>query len=127
MRAREAECRMRDLVRDAGWSWWPSSYSHAHVQPTGHGLLSLGARQELVLAVLADDSLQLVTWTGKVMRVVGNKTREVPSQSPVLALAMNGAPAPCPKHPHHHDSFALLCVIPGCTSAHTILLAILTS
>jgi hypothetical protein len=78
MRAREAECRMRDLVRDAGWSWWPSTYSHAHVQPTGHGLLSLGARQALVLAVLADDSdsLQPVTWTGKVMRVVGNdKTR----------------------------------------------------
>jgi hypothetical protein len=62
---------MRNAGSDAGWR--PSS--HHRPQPTGHGLLSLGARQELVLRVLADDSLQLVTWTGKVMRVVGNKTR----------------------------------------------------
>jgi hypothetical protein len=53
--------------------------------------------------------------------------QEVLSQSPVLALAMNGAPAPCPKHPHHsapHDYyyyyFALPCVILCCTSAHTV-------
>jgi hypothetical protein len=67
---------MQNAGPGAGWSWWPSTYSHSHGQPTGHGLRSLGARQELVLAVLADDSLQLVTWTGKVMRVVGNKTRQ---------------------------------------------------
>jgi hypothetical protein len=101
-------------MRDAG-CWMLAECHH----PPTHGarVASLGARQELVLCILAEDSLQLVTWTAKVMRVVGNTRRVEEAMVLSFGLAMNGAPALCLPMPkastprHYYLTCVILCRI----------------
>jgi hypothetical protein len=90
---REAECRMRDLMRDGGRVPILSSCP-AHGARVAFPGRKTGARQALVLRELADDSLFLAARdVDKDGHARGLETRqEVLTQSPVLARALTAGP-----------------------------------